>query len=540
MERVDHFSVNGIPVKASIGCFKIFLIAIIVIFFFMILPFNMFLQYYTHKAVSPVLVVFFVCGIFFLYRVLRKKKPVSFSKLKPTVIDYSQYTESLVLNNNVPIWNPYAGVFICGGAGSGKSKSAVEPIIKDAGAKNYTGVVYDFKFPVLAGYVESAYQGSAIKRYYIDFTNIDYSNRVNPIAPELMKNASYAREFAFSILANLNKNMITKPDFWTDNSLTYLSAVFWFLRTEYPQFCTLPHAISLVLNTNYEALISLLRTNAQTADMVAPIGAALDSGAQNQLAGVISSLQVSLSKINTPEVYYITSSSDFSLNLNNPEDPGILTIGNDPTLSSTYSPIIGLMLTSISKQLNQKGKLKSMFLIDEFPTVFIPGVEQLPATARSNRVATILACQDIAQMTDMYGKEKSETVLSNLGNQFFGRTTNPQTAERVSKIFGKADKLMQSTSDNFSGSLIGDMRKGGGVSYSYQERELVKIQDVATLNTGEFYVILSEGNMRQGKAYIPLDPNFQKSDLKANQHVTEAEMNALYNKIRFEANELLT
>src|SRR5690606_3069440 len=122
-----------------------------------------------------------------------------------------------------------------------------------------------------------------------------------------------------------------------------------------------PHAISLVLNTNYEALISLLRTNAQTADMVAPIGAALDSGAQNQLAGVISSLQVSLSKINTPEVYYITSSSDFRLNLNDPENPRILTIGNDPTLSSTYSPIIGLMLTSISKQLNQKGKLKSIF-----------------------------------------------------------------------------------------------------------------------------------------------------------------------------------
>ncbi|PIJ21403.1 hypothetical protein BVV03_11385, partial [Serratia sp. OSPLW9] len=137
--------------------------------------------------------------------------------------------------------------------------------------------------------------------------------------------------------------------------------------------------------------------------------------------------------------------------------------------------------------LNQQGKEKSLFMLDEFPTVFVPNVEQLPATARSNKVATVLACQDIAQMIDKYGKDKTDTILSNLGNQFYGRTTNPTTAQRVSQIFGKSDKLMETQSDNYDRTLVmGDRRKGSGKSYAYQERDLVKIQDVATLPTGSF------------------------------------------------------
>jgi hypothetical protein len=224
----------------------------------------------------------------------------------------------LELNRSVKILNPYAGVFVCGGAGSGKSKSIVEPIIYDAGRKNFSGVVYDFKYPELARYVESAYRSSPVKRYYINFSDLSTSNRVNPIAPEVMRNVSFAREFAHSVLANLNPQMISKPDFWSDNSLSLLSAVFWYLRQEKPEYCTLPHAISLVLQPNIEALLKMLQTNLQCADMVAPIAVAMQTGAQNQLAGVVSSLQVSLSKINTPEIYYITSSSDFSLNLNDP------------------------------------------------------------------------------------------------------------------------------------------------------------------------------------------------------------------------------
>jgi type IV secretory pathway TraG/TraD family ATPase VirD4 len=488
----------------------------------------------------------FLIIVFFMYKKIKSKliryeilspKQEKFTKKK----SFNPNALELELNGQLEIKNPYSGVFISGGAGSGKSKSIVEPLIYDAGRKNFTGVVYDFKFPELAKYVETAFLTSKVERKYVNFTNMNITDRVNPIQPELMKNDSYAREFAYSILANLNPSMISKPDFWSDNSLSLLAAVFWYLKVNEPQYCTLAHAISLILQPDLEALLNLLQSNYKCADMIATILTAYKQGAQNQLSGVISSLQVALSKINTAEIYFVTSESDFSLNLNDPNKPIILVVGNDPTLSETYSPVIGLILTSISKQINQQNKEKSVFLIDEFPTVFVPKVEQLPATGRSNKVATILACQDIAQVTDKYGKDKADTILSNLGNQFYGRTTNPETAKRVSSLFGKSDKLMQSTNQSKSTSILGtDPKNTRGSSYSYQERDLVKVQDVAQLGTGSFYTILSEGNPRQGKTSIPLNTSFIKSELPQKRHITEEQIENVFNRIKMEARDILS
>lgn len=448
---------------------------------------------------------------------------------------------SLSLNNSVEIINPYTGVYISGGAGSGKSKSIIEPIIYDAGFKNFTGVIYDFKYPELAKYVETAFDSNKIDKRYVNFTDMNFTDRINPIEPALMKNDSYAREFAYSILANLNPTMISKPDFWSDNSLALLSSVFWYLKANQPKYCTLPHAISLILQPDLEALLNMLQSNEKCSDMIATILTAHKQGAQNQLSGVISTLQVALSKINTAEIYFVTSESDFSLNLNDVNNKTILVIGNDPTLSETYSPVIGLILTSISKQLNRQDKEKSLFMIDEFPTVFIPKVEQLPATGRSNKVATILVCQDVAQMIDKYGKEKSDTILSNLGNQFYGRTTNPDTAKRVSNLFGKVDKLLQTVNNSSSANNWGfDVKNTKGSSYSYQERDLVKVQDVAQLATGTFYSILSEGNIKQGKTYIPLNDSFVKTDLTERRYITEEQIENNFIRVKMEAKSILS
>lgn len=446
---------------------------------------------------------------------------------------------SLSLNGSVQIPNPYAGVFISGGAGSGKSKSIIEPIIYDAGRKGFTGVVYDFKFPELASYVNTAFKNTNIKPYFINFTDLSRSNRINPIAPDLMINDSFAREFAFSVLANLNPTMISKPDFWSENATALLASVFWYLKKKHPQYCTLPHAMSMILQPNLESLLNTLDKEQKCADMIAPIMTAYANKADNQLAGVLSSLQISLSKINTEEVYYLTTKSDFNLDLNNPSSRGMLVIGNSPTLASTYSPIIGLILTSVSKLLNQQGKEKSVFIIDEFPTVYVPNIEQLPATARSNKVATVLACQDIAQIVDKYGRDKADTILSNLGNQFYGRTTNPQTAQRVSQIFGKSDKLMATESKSYDRTLIGDRRTGSGESYSYQERDLVRVQDVATLPTGSFYSILSEGMHKQGLASIPMNTSFVKTEIEPFKQVSAHDIEQAYYQVKEDIKHIL-
>lgn len=442
--------------------------------------------------------------------------------------------ETLSLYGQQEIPNPYAGIFICGGAGSGKSKSLIEPLIYDAGQKAFTGVVYDYKFPELASYVNTAYQNRSVKPYFFNFTDLSTSCRINPIAPRYMINTSYAREFAYSVLANINPQIIQKPDFWSDNSLTLLTAIFWYLRQKHPQFCTLPHAVSLALTDQIDLLLELLKLDSECKDMIAPILSSTKS--DNQFAGVVSSLQISLTKINVKEIYYLMNADETPLNVSSIDNPSILVLGNNPQLDSTYSPILSLILSSISKQLNTQGNQKSVFMIDEFPTIYVPNIEKLPATARSNKVATILACQDIAQIVDAYGKEKTESVLSNLGNQFYGRTTNPQTAQRVSQLFGKEDRLMETTTHQRS--PLGNRKLGKGESYSYQERELVRTQDVAKLNTGSFFTILSEGKQKQGLLSVNLI-NFGKSPLNSLNGYSESLLDDNYTKVKKEVDFIL-
>lgn len=542
MKRIEHHHAKKKGCKGT--ALKILLWAFIVVF---ILPIMLLLS-----LEKPILlaIVFLSLLAFLGWRLwlrLRKgKKLVSgiLGKTLGKVIPEQEKVkilslDNLQLNNTIDIPNPYAGIFISGGAGAGKSKSIIEPLIADAGRKGFTGVIYDFKFPELASYVTTAYDNSDIKPYFINFTDLSRSNRINPIAPELMINDSFAREFAYSILANLTPSMISKPDFWSDNAVSLLTSVFWYLKERHPEYCTLPHAMSMVLQPDDEALLRTLSKHSKCSDMIAPILTAYGKGADNQYAAVISSLQNPLAKINSNEIYYLLSASDFNLALNSPDSKGILCIGNDPTLSGTFSPVIGLILTSISKLLNRQGKEKSVFMLDEFPTVYVPNVEQLPATARSNKVATILACQDIAQMVDKYGNDKTDTILSNLGNQFYGRTTNPKTAQRVSQMFGKADKLMLSENKNYNASVIGGILKGSGRSYAYQERDLVKPQDVATLPTGSFYTILSEGKERQGLSSILMDKRFTKTEILPFSSVTQWDLDQAFEKVKKDVEYIL-
>ena len=520
--------------KQQTGCLKYLFPAIVVIAIMAIMK----ISFYSVFSILKGIIIYFLVfkGIPIIWRFLLKsnlKKHLP-TKLQSILPEKKGKSEVFSINGETQISNPYAGIFISGGAGSGKSKSLIEPLIKEAGKKGYTGVIYDFKFPELAQYVETAYKDSDVARYYFNFEDLTRSNRINPIAPELMTKEAFAREYAYTILVNLNPQMISKPDFWSDNATSLLASTFWYLREKHPNYCTLPHAISMILQPNFEALLRELSSIPKCSDMIAPIMTAYEQGADNQLAGVISSLQVSLSKINSDEIYYLMSASDFSLELNNSDKKGILTIGNNPQLSSTYAPLIGLILTSVSKQLNRQGKEKSVFMIDEFPTVYIPNVEQLPATARSNKVATILACQDIAQLSDKYGKEKTETILSNLGNQFYGRTPNPATAKRVSEIFGREEQIVVSESKK-----VFDWDSDKSTTTSTRETDIVKSQYVANLDTGSFYTILSEGEFRQGISKIKMDNKFLKSEIIPFSTTDEKEIKQAYRRVSLDVTEVI-
>ncbi len=398
----------------------------------------------------------------------------------------------------VLINNPFRGVLIIGGAGAGKSVSLIEPLIYQAVEKQYAGLLYDYKFPELARHLDQAYRlgGRAGRPGMITFSDVTRSNRVNPLA--FMPSISYAQEYASAVLANLLPESISKPDFWTRSAESVLAATFWFLHEHHPQQATLPHAVALALSPIAE-LVGALSTNTQCAGLVASVRQAIESQASAQLSGVTATLQMPLAKINVPEIAWVLSGDDFSLNLNDPENPQWLCIGNTPALSETYSPVLSLIATSCIKQMNQDEKAPSMVLLDEAPTLYIPKLDNLPATGRGYKVATVYAAQDLAQMVDRYGQTKADTLLANFGNQFYGRVSHPKTAEYVSKLFGQMDQHYHMTSVNQDTSLFRSATSTSA-SVNIQQRDRLKVQDMGLLSPGHFYGMVVESTLPEFQA----------------------------------------
>lgn len=416
-------------------------------------------------------------------------------------------TDGFILRNTsgqqLIISNPERGIFICGGAGSGKSKSIIQPIIQQSARLGLTGVIYDFKFPSLAEEVAGAYAGSGIKQYYVNFTDLERTHRINPIAPRVITNASYAREAAKTILANIDFKASQKRDFWIQSCEALLTSSIWFLRNNYPEYCTLPHVITLILKYEPKMIIELLQTDFQVRPLIASVASGAES--ENQLAGVFASIQNYLATLATPEIFWVLSGDEVPLNLNDPDNMGILTVGNNPSLTSTLSPVISLIISSAVKQLNQQGKERSIIILDEAPTLFIPNFQQIPATARSNRVSTVYAVQDIAQMYGMMNREESEMIISNLGTQFYGRTTNTSTAERVSSIFGKHEVEFTSQSKSYS---YGDSDSTSvSKSTSFQQRDRLMASQVLNFQPGEFAGINAEGNFKEFRDTFLSEPS---------------------------------
>jgi Type IV secretory system Conjugative DNA transfer len=401
----------------------------------------------------------------------------------------------------IQIANPARGIFICGGAGSGKTASIIRPIIQQAGAANYTGIVYDFKFPNLAKEVAGSYKKSPITQYFINFSDLDYSHRVNPISAEIIKNASYARDAAKALLFNLDFKAASNRDYWVQSSESLITGVIWYLRINYPQYCSLPHVIAMILKYQPKDLMEKISQDPQVQVLVASITSSIDN--EKQLSGIFSTVQNYLSQLATPELFWILSANNVNLDLNNPKSKGILTIGNDPSLSGVYAPVISLIISSALKMMNQQGKEKSLVLLDEAPTLFIPNFHQIPATARENKIATIYAVQDIAQMQGMMNKDQSEMIISNLGTQFYGRTTNVTTAERASRLFGKHEVEFQSNSRGMNVNDSGNSYNTGQ-SASYQQRDRIPAQEVLSFNTGQFCGIIADGNIKEFKIQLQI------------------------------------
>ena len=284
-------------------------------------------------------------------------------------------------------------------------------------------------------------------------------------------------------MLNLNKSWILKQgDFFVESPIILLAAIIWYLKIyEDGKYCTFPHAIEL-LNKKYSDVFTILTSYPDLENYLSPFMDAWQGGAQDQLQGQIASAKIPLSRMISPQLYWVMTGDDFTLDINNPKEPKILCVGNNPDRQNIYSAALGLYNSRIVKLINKKGQLKSSVIIDELPTIYFRGLDNLIATARSNKVAVCLGFQDFSQLTRDYGDKESKVIQNTVGNIFSGQVVG-ETAKSLSERFGKVLQKRQSMTIN---------RNDKSTSISTQLDSLIPASKISTLTQGMFVGSVSD------------------------------------------------
>jgi hypothetical protein len=418
---------------------------------------------------------------------MQERKPIrnEYSVNLPTKFRYrgKEYT------GWINVVNPFRATMVLGTPGSGKSYAVVNNYIKQQIEKGFALYCYDFKFPDLT---EIAYNHLLLhadkyevtpKFYVINFDNPRQSHRCNPIHPKFMTDISDAYESAYTIMLNLNRTWIQKQgDFFVDSPIILLAAIIWFLKIyDNGTYCSFPHAIEL-LNKKYSDIFTILTSYDELENYLSPFMDAWEGGAQDQLQGQLASAKIPLSRMISPQLYWVMSADDFTLDINNPEEPKILCVGNNPDRQNIYSAALGLYNSRIVKLINKKGQLKSGVIIDELPTIYFRGLDNLIATARSNKVAVCLGFQDFSQLTRDYGDKESKVIQNTVGNIFSGQVVG-DTAQSLEKRFGKVVQRRESISIN---------RNETSKSINTQLDSLIPAAKIGNLSQGMFVGAVSD------------------------------------------------
>ena len=389
----------------------------------------------------------------------------------------------------INVVNPFRASMVLGTPGSGKSYAIVNNYIKQQIEKGFAMYIYDYKFPDLSeiAYNHLLHHLDAYKVkpqfFVINFDDPRKSHRCNPINPAFMTDISDAYESAYTIMLNLNRSWIQKQgDFFVESPIILLAAIIWFLKIyEDGKYCTFPHAIEF-LNRPYAQIFPILTSYDELANYLSPFMDAWEGGAQDQLQGQIASAKIPLSRMISPALYWVMTGDDFSLDINNPNEPKVLVVGNNPDRQNIYSAALGLYNSRIVKLINKKKQLKSSVIIDELPTIYFRGLDNLIATARSNKVAVCLGFQDFSQLTRDYGDKESKVIQNTVGNVFSGQVVG-ETAKTLSERFGKVLQQRQSMTIN---------RNDKSTSISTQMDSLIPASKISNLTQGMFVGAVSD------------------------------------------------
>jgi YWFCY protein/TraM recognition site of TraD and TraG len=391
-------------------------------------------------------------------------------------------------NGWVNIVNPFRASIVLGTPGSGKSYAIVNNYIKQHIEKGFAMYIYDFKFDDLSTIAynhllkHSDKYKVKPKFYVINFDDPRRSHRCNPLSPAFMTDISDAYEASYTIMLNLNRSWILKQgDFFVESPIILLASIIWFLKIyEDGKYCTFPHAIEL-LNKKYADVFTILTSYPELENYLSAFMDAWQGGAQDQLQGQIASAKIPLSRMISPQLYWVMTGDDFSLDINNPQEPKILCVGNNPDRQNIYSSALGLYNSRIVKLINKKGQLQSSIIIDELPTIYFRGLDFI-STARSNRISSLFGIQDYSQLTRDYGDKESKVIQNLVGNIFSGQVVG-ETAKTLSERFGKVLQKRQSITIN---------RNDKSTSISTQLDTLIPASKISTLTQGMFVGSVSD------------------------------------------------
>ena len=417
----------------------------------------------------------------------------------------------------INVVNPFRASMVLGTPGSGKSYAIVNNYIKQQIEKGFAMYIYDYKFPDLSeiAYNHLLHHLDAYKVkpqfFVINFDDPRRSHRCNPINPVFMTDISDAYESAYTIMLNLNRSWIQKQgDFFVESPIILLAAIIWFLKIyENGKYCTFPQAIEF-LNRPYAQIFPILTSYDELANYLSPFMDAWEGGAQDQLQGQIASAKIPLSRMISPALYWVMTGDDFSLDINNPNEPKVLVVGNNPDRQNIYSAALGLYNSRIVKLINKKKQLKSSVIIDELPTIYFRGLDNLIATARSNKVAVCLGFQDFSQLTRDYGDKESKVIQNTVGNVFSGQVVG-ETAKTLSERFGKVLQQRQSMTIN---------RNDKSTSISTQMDSLIPASKISNLTQGMFVGAVSDNFDER------IDQKIFHAEIVVNSAMVSAEMKA--------------
>ena len=399
--------------------------------------------------------------------------------------------------------NPFRGTMVIGVPGSGKSFGIINPAIRQMIAKNFCLCIYDFKFPDLG---KIAYYHYLLKKstdenykhnfYVINLDDVEKSKRINPFKKEYIGTLAEAQEMAESMVSALQKGGASagggSEQFFTQSAINFLSSCIYFFATlENGKYSDLPHLLSF-MNRSYKEIFYSLFTHEELHSLLSPFKSAYDNKAFDQLEGQVGTLKIFLSRLATKESFWVFSGDEVELKITDKENPSIVILASDPGTQDINSALYSSVLNRILRLINSKENMPGGIIADEFPTIYIHKIDNVVATARSNRVAVMLGLQEIPQLKQFYKKEVADTISSIVGNILSGAARDKNTLEWLEKMFGKIKQKTYSQSIS---------QQGTTTSINEKMDFMIPAGKIAALRTGEMVGMIAQGEENDTEEY---------------------------------------